>query len=197
MNKSENKRPAVYSKPDSSAATVADIAIARMKSGAVVREERVKRAKFSLYIAIAISLIAFFSVYDFVFQTPDSATDANGDVVVTLSQGPQGHYNVAGNINGQSVKFVVDTGATDIAIPMSVAEKLGLPLGRRINTITANGYGVAYETTISSIELGGIKMNGVSASVTEGLVGDTALLGMSFLSRTKVMQENGVMTITF
>lgn len=145
----------------------------------------------------AISLVAFFSVYDFVFQTPGSTTDANGDVVVTVSQGPQGHYNVAGKINGQSVKFVVDTGATDIAIPMSVAKKLGLPLGRRINTITANGYGVAYETTISSIELGGIKMNGFSASVTEGLVGDTALLGMSFLSRTKVMQQNGVMTIIF
>ena len=63
--------------------------------------------------------------------------------------------------------------------------------------ITANGYGTAYETNIKSVELGGIKLNGVSASVSEGLVGETALLGMSFLRRTKVTQEKGVMTITY
>lgn len=182
---------------DPSADNVVDIAIARMKSGAVVKEERKHRVKFALIAGLAIAALAAFSTLDFVFQTPDSQTAANGDIVITLKQGQSGHYLATGEINSEPVRFVVDTGASSLSIPMNVAKRLGLPLGRQITTITANGNGTAYETAIKSVQLGDIKLTGVKAIVTEGLVGDEALLGMSFLSRTKVEQENGVMTITY
>lgn len=176
---------------------VVDIAIARMKSGAVVREERKKRFKFVLFAALGITALAAFSTLDFVYQTPDSETKANGDIVITLTQGQQGHYFAKGEVNGEPVKFIVDTGATEVVIPMKVAKKIDLPLGRKITTVTANGYGTAYETGLKTIQLGDILLKGVKASVSEGLAGDHALLGMSFLSRTNIELNDGTMTITY
>jgi len=95
------------------------------------------------------------------------------------------------------VRFLVDTGATNVAIPMKVAKKLGLPLGRQFNTMTANGVGTAYETGIKSITLGDITLTGVDASVSEGLIGEQILLGMSFLGRTRIEQDSGVMKIIY
>lgn len=182
---------------ESNADNVVDIAIQRMKSGAVVKEERKHKFKFVLFAALGVAALAAFSTLDFVFQTPNSETAANGDIVITLKQGQSGHYMATGKINGESVKFIVDTGASDVAIPMKVAKKLGLPLGQQLTTITANGYGTAYDTGLKSIELGDIKLTGIRASVSEGLVGEEALLGMSFLSRAKVETHNGIMTITY
>jgi len=176
---------------------VVDIAIARMKAGAVVKEERNQRFKFVAIGALVITGLVAFSRLDFVYKTPDSATNANGEITVTLQQGQGGHYMAAGKINDRPVKFLVDTGATDVAIPLSVAEDIGLPLGLSFRTVTANGYGTAYQTKIKSIALGDIKLTGVSASVSEGLTGEAILLGMSFLRKTKVQTEDGVMTITY
>lgn len=176
---------------------IVDNAIARMKSGAVVKEERSQRFKYVLFAAFGIAALAAFSTLDFVFQTPDSQTAANGDITITLKADQRGQYLATGKINGESVKFLVDTGATNIAIPMSVAKKLGLPLGLQSTTITANGYGTSYETAIETVQLGDIKLSGIKATVSAGLPEDTALLGMSFLRRTKVETEKGVMTITY
>ena len=184
-------------KENLSADDIVDNAIARMKSGAVVKEERTDRLKFAFFTAAFIAAIVAFLTYDFVYQNPNSETAANGDIVITLKQGQQGHYYATGKINAEPVKFLVDTGATDVAIPMSVAKKLDLRMGRKLTTITANGYGTAYETTIKTIQLGDITLKGVKASVSEGMIGDAALLGMSFLSRTKVEQHKGIMTITY
>lgn len=176
---------------------IVDNAISRMQTGAVVKEERTQRFKFVLFAAIGIAALAAFSRLDFVYQTPDSETAANGDIVITLQQGQSGHYMATGKINGESIRFIVDTGASDVAIPMNVAKKIGLPLGMKQTTITANGYGTAYDTAIKTIELGDIKLTNIEASVTEGLPDDIALLGMSFLGRTKIAQDKGVMTITY
>jgi len=180
-----------------SADDIVDNAIARMKSGAIVKEDRTDRLKLAFLSAAFIAAITAFLTYDFVYQNPDSETAANGDIVITLNQGQQGHYYATGKINSEPVKFLVDTGATNVVLPMSVAKRLDLPLGRKLTTITANGYGTAYETAIKTIQLGDITLKGVKASVSEGMIGDAALLGMSFLRRTKVEQNKGVMTITY
>jgi len=176
---------------------VVDIAIARMKTGAVVKEERKHKFKFVAYVALAIAAIAGFSQLDFMYQNPVSETDANGDITITLNQGQSGHYFATGKINGEDVKFIVDTGATSVSIPMKVAKRLGLPLGQKFRTTTANGYGTSYATGIKSIQLGDITLTNVEATVSEGLTGEEALLGMSFLRRTRVEQENGVMKIIY
>lgn len=198
MDTDDKKKPDKVSKPvGKNAENVVDIAMARMKTGAVVKEERTQRFKFILYATAVIAGLAAFSTLDFVYQTPDSETKPNGDIVITLKQGQSGHYMATGKINGESVKFVVDTGASNVAIPLAIAKKLDLPLGQKLTTITANGYGTAYETKIESIQIGDIKLTNVEATVSEGLVGDEGLLGMSFLGKTKFEQHNGIMTITY
>jgi len=182
---------------DASADEVVDVAIARMMSGAVVKEERQQRFKFIAIAALIITGLVVFAGYDFVYQTPDSKINASGQTTLSLRQGQGGHYMAAGKINGEPVKFLVDTGATDVAIPMSVAKKIGLPIGLAFRTKTANGYGTGYETRIKTIALGDIELTDVSASVSEGLTGEEILLGMSFLRKTKVETENGVMKITY
>jgi len=176
---------------------VVDEAIARMMSGAVVKEERKQRFKFIAIAALVMTGIIVFAGLDFVYQTPSSEQTANGQTTISLRQGHGGHYMASGKINGESVKFLVDTGATDVAIPMSVAKRIGLPLGLSFRTKTANGFGTGYETAIDTISLGDIKLTGVKASVSEGLTGEEILLGMSFLRKTKVETENGVMKITY
>lgn len=182
---------------NTSADEVVDVAIERMMSGAVVKEERKQRFKFIAIAALIITGLVVFSSFDFVYRTPESETTAGGQITVSIPQGQGGHYLAAGKINGEPVKFLVDTGATDVAIPMSVAKKVGLPLGTSFRTKTANGFGVGYETRIETIGLGDIELTGVKASVSEGLTGDEILLGMSFLRKTKVETENGVMKITY
>lgn len=198
MEKFDEKKPEDNDLHDNASADkVVDIAIARMMSDAVVKEERKQRVKFILYGALIITGLVLFAGLDFVYQTPDSKTTATGETTVTIRQGQGGHYMAAGRINDQPVKFLVDTGATDVAIPLSVAKEIGLPLGMSFRTITANGYGKAYETGIKTIALGDIELTGVKASVSEGLTGDAILLGMSFLGKTKVETEKGVMKITY
>jgi len=197
LEKHSQKPPANTNFDDQdSADKVVDIAIARMKADSVVKEERMSRFKLIAIAAACIAGLAAFGSLDFIYKTPSSETTKDGNTVVTLKQGPEGHYRAAGKINGERVQFLVDTGATNVAIPMSVAKRIGLPIGMSFQTMTANGYGVAYESGMKTIELGDIKLNGVAASVTEGLVGEEILLGMSFLGRTKVEQDKGVMTIT-
>ncbi len=197
MDKFKEKPADNTPQPELTPSEIADNAIERMMTGAVVKEERTIRFKFSIIVGIIVAAIAAFSTFNFKYQTPTSETAANGNTVVTLKQDSQGHYLATGKINGKPVKFLVDTGATQVSIPMTIAKELGLPLGLKRKIITANGYGSAYDTNIQSVELGGIKLNGISAGVSEGLVDDTALLGMSFLRRTKITQEKGVMTITY
>lgn len=191
--KSDENQPSDATNADE----IVDVAIARMMSGAVVKEERQQRFKFITIAALIITGLVVFAGLDFVYKTPDSKTTATGEITVSIPQGRGGHYLAAGKINDQPVKFLVDTGATDVAIPMSVAKKLGLPLGMSFRTKTANGFGVGYETGLKTIALGDIELTGVKASVSEGLTGEEILLGMSFLRKTKVETDNGVMKITY
>lgn len=166
-------------------------------SGAVVKEERKQRFKFIAIAAIIITGLVVFTSLDFIYRTPTSERAANGQTTVSIQQGQGGHYLAAGKINGEPVKFLVDTGATNVSIPLSVAKRLDLPIGLSFVTKTANGFGTGYETAIKNITLGDIELTGVEASVSEGLTGEEILLGMSFLRKTKVETENGVMKITY
>ncbi|RDX35384.1 TIGR02281 family clan AA aspartic protease, partial [Idiomarina sp. HD9-110m-PIT-SAG05] len=68
----------------------------------------------------------------------------NGQVTVVLEQNRMGHYVARGKVNGQSVTFLLDTGATLVAIPEGLAQKLGLRKGRQGMSQTANGRVITY-----------------------------------------------------
>jgi aspartyl protease family protein len=115
---------------------------------------------------------------------------------VTLAADRHGHFVTDGAVNGNPVRFLVDTGATSIALPGRDAVRLGLDYrkGARGMTQTANGPVVVYRVILDRVRLGGIELQVVEAVVIEqGL--DMALLGMSFLNRVEMRREGQTMTL--
>ncbi|GGX94662.1 aspartyl protease [Litchfieldella qijiaojingensis] len=102
---------------------------------------------------------------------------------VILKRNASGHFMATGRINGEPVEFLLDTGATYLAVPANLADRLGLERGRPAFFHTANGRVQGYLTEIDQVSLGGLSTHKVRGSINPGMGGDTALLGMSFLNR--------------
>lgn len=115
---------------------------------------------------------------------------------VTLYADSRGHFIADGSVNGIPVRFMVDTGATVIALPASDARRLGMDYlkGARGMVQTANGPAPAYRVQLDVVKLGGVQLNSVEAIVIEqGL--NMALLGMSFLNRVEMRREGELMML--
>ena len=122
-------------------------------------------------------------------QTPVSTTSGNGSVETRLQRNRYGHYVADGTINGHRVTFMVDTGASRIAIPGSVADAIGLKPGVPSLINTANGSTTAYATRLDSVTLGDIQIRNLRGYITPTLHGDEVLLGMNFLKRLEMIQR--------
>jgi aspartyl protease family protein len=130
-------------------------------------------------------------------QTYSSGAASAGAQSVTLSAVSGGHFMADGQINGGDIRFLVDTGATTVAIPASAANRLGIDYrkGRRGTSQTAAGLAEVYVVRLDSIRVGGIELLNIEAVVMErGL--DVALLGNSFLNRMEIRQDGQTMTLT-
>lgn len=130
--------------------------------------------------------------------SPGRLTSANPAVPrqIVMPVGPGGHYTATGLINGQPTSFLVDTGATTMAIGQIEAEKLGLRYlyGKRVVTHTANGLVPAYEIQLASVRIGNMEVRDVDAIVIPAAM-PYVLLGNSFLNRFQMRRENDVMTL--
>ncbi len=129
-------------------------------------------------------------------QTYSSRAAAAGSQSVTLSAGAGGHVFTDGHVNGGSVRFVVDTGATMVTLPGSDAVRLRIDYrkGEAVTMQTAAGPTPAYRIKLDTVRIGGIELNNVDGVVIEkGLA--VALLGMSFLNRVEMKQEGDRMTM--
>jgi aspartyl protease family protein len=115
---------------------------------------------------------------------------------VTLAADPRGHFFTDGAINGSPVRFLVDTGATTVALPASDAVRLGIDYrkGKRAFSNTAGGVVPIYVVTLDTVRLGSIELTGVEASVVESGLG-VALLGMSFLNRVEMKRDGHTMVL--
>ena len=125
------------------------------------------------------------------------APSASDRQQVTLSADAGGMFVSEGAINGAPVRFVVDTGASSIALPGREAQRLGIDYrkGRQLVMNTANGVVPAYRVILDRVKLGGIELNAVEGVVIEqGL--DITLLGMSFLNRLEMQRDGQTMTLT-
>lgn len=116
-------------------------------------------------------------------------------IEVRLVSSRQGHYVSGGQINGNDVTFLLDTGATQVAVPIGVAEQLGLEVGVPIMIRTANGQATAHKTRLDRLKLGAIELRDVPALIAPGMHGDEVLLGMSALKQLEFTQRDGTLTL--
>jgi aspartyl protease family protein len=123
------------------------------------------------------------------------ASEGSGKQIVLTAQ-TGGHFYAPGTINGKAVRFVVDTGATLVALDQYEADRLGIDWknGRRGMSRTANGDMPSFRTTLPSVRIGDVQVYNVDAVVSPTPM-PYILLGNSFLTRFQMKRENDVMTL--
>ena len=124
-----------------------------------------------------------------------ASVQRNGQQELELQRNKYGHYVASGMINQQPVVFMLDTGATDISIPLKVAKRLGLQPGRAVTYQTANGPALNYATQLDSVSLGDITLYNLPASINPNVNQDDVLLGMSFLKHLEFSQKGNTLTL--
>lgn len=122
------------------------------------------------------------------------APAAAREIVIPASTG--GHFVTSGSIDGHAVRFMVDTGATLVAIGQADAERLGLDYrdGQRLQSQTANGMVVVHAVTLRSLRVGEVELHDVPAVVVPAAM-PLVLLGNSFLGRFQLQRDNDVMRL--
>ena len=126
-----------------------------------------------------------------------TAGPVNNDPV-SLYADSQGHFYGNLNINGASLKYVVDTGATSVSMNSGDAKfaKIDYLKGEKISMSTANGEVGAYLVKLNTLKIGTITLNNIDAVITEGGSPPYVLLGMSALNRLEMKRDNSIMTLT-
>ena len=124
-----------------------------------------------------------------------AASEGSGSQIV-LTAGTGGHFITRGSINGKTVRFLVDTGATNIALSQAEADRIGLNYrnGERGISNTANGQVIVYRTLLDVVRIGDVQVYNVAATVLPAQM-EAVLLGNSFLTRFQMKRENDVMTL--
>jgi len=119
----------------------------------------------------------------------------NGESTIVLERNRAGHYVAPGMINGVAVTFLLDTGATNLALPKALADRIGLQRGAMGMSSTANGYVRSWLTRLDRVELGPFVLQDVQASILPTMPGDEVLLGMNFLKHLELIQKGNELII--
>lgn len=123
------------------------------------------------------------------------STVRDGVAEVVLQRNRYGHYLAAGEINGHPVTFLLDTGATDVSVPLAVAERVGLEAGPQRRYQTANGPITTYTTRLASVRVGEIELKRIRAHINPAMQQEEVLLGMSFLKHLEMVQRGNQLTL--
>lgn len=130
-----------------------------------------------------------------IVSTAPGSSDGGKSIVLWAE--PNGFFRAYGSINGIAVKFLVDTGASAVAMNRMTADRLGLDYksGKRGVASTAGGYVGAYSVRLDRVKVGSITLHNVDASVIDGTHPEEVLLGMSFLGRLDMRREGAKMEL--
>jgi len=162
--------------------------------------ERTGKMMWIIFWCLAIAALAYYfndKINEKFNPNQHVQSVVNGEnVSIILQQNSQGHYLASGTINGHSVNFLLDTGATLISIPMNLAQQLKLPQGKPYPVSTANGQVIVFSTQISSLEIGALSFNNLEGHLNSGMQGNTILLGMSALKHLDLIQKNNTLTLS-
>lgn len=140
----------------------------------------------------------FFGQWEARQENPNAVVTSEhheGYIEVKLLGNGQGHFVANGQINAQPVEFMLDTGATDVAVPATLADRLGLERGAPVTLSTANGHSQGYRTQLDRLKLGDIVLHDVRAVVAPGLDAKQVLLGMSALKQLEFTQRSGTLLL--
>ena len=125
-----------------------------------------------------------------------SKSGGKGNKIV-LKAGSGGHFMTAGQVNGKAVQFMVDTGATSVAMSSVDAERAGIQYkaGRSVSLSTANGNAQGFQVKLDSVRVGEVEVLNVDAVVMPQAM-PFMLLGNSFLNRFQMLRDNDQLTLT-
>lgn len=133
-------------------------------------------------------------------ESPASVGAGQGGAIggskIVLSAGNGGHFMTLGSINGKAVQFMVDTGATTVAMGAAEAQRMGLDYttGKPVRMNTANGQTLGYLLTLNSVRVGDVEVFNVDAIVSPQAM-PFVLLGNSFLTRFSMRRDNDQMVL--
>ncbi len=157
-----------------------------------------------LFVSFALGLLVLTALFDGLLESqsnpnrdPETAELDGGSLEVALRRNRQGHYVTSGELNGLEVVFLLDTGATDVAIPAEIAAAAGLRRGPAGRAVTANGTVTVYSTRIDSLSIGNITLRDVPASITPSIADELILLGMSALRQVEFTQRGDTLTLRY
>lgn len=157
-------------------------------------QNRGKSLYWAAIVAIMLGLTALFQGVTRDNQLAQSVLTSDGEIALVLNRQRDGHYYAEGTINGSAVAFLVDTGASDVALSSAVARTLGLEFGPEITVMTAAGPVRGWITRLDQIQIGPLLLRNVRATITDKL-GEQALLGMSFLKHFSMIQEGDTLIL--
>ncbi len=125
-------------------------------------------------------------------QVEGAARESVGGDTLVLVPDSQGHYYAGGSINGATVRFLLDTGATMVSMGRSDARRAGVSLqgAQRVRAQTANGVVTVWQVRLDSVRVGDLVLHGVDGLVHEADM-PQVLLGMSFLQRMDMERQGG------
>lgn len=118
--------------------------------------------------------------------------------VVTIPRNNQNQYLTTAHINGRGTPVIVDTGANIVAMSLNHARTLGIDAsqGQPGPVETAGGVMTARFVMLNSVSVGGIRVDNVEATVVESDYPATVLLGMSYLRHVKMLEHNGILSLS-
>ena len=150
---------------------------------------------YATWVLLIIMLTFLFSRWLEQQQNPNrhllESASSEDDAELTLLRNRMGHYVAPGYINGAPVVFLLDTGATHVALSEELANELGLIRGHVATSMTANGLVQGWMTELDRVQLGPFSMSGIRATIMPSMQGSEVLLGMNFLKHLEMMQKGG------
>lgn len=165
-----------------------------------MQQQRMGKGMIIVAWVLALALLTYyFSHRQKALDNPNQnviSQQSNGHVEVILRRNQNNHYVFNGSINQTPVTFFVDTGATDVTIPQSVANDLHLQRGYPLSAQTANGTITVYSTLLKTLTIGEITLRNVRATINPAMQGPKILLGMSALKNLQFVQKNGQLHIS-
>jgi aspartyl protease family protein len=144
---------------------------------------------------VSLAIVAYFGMNALTGPKVASVVKStNGALEIVIPRSRNGHYYVEGAINGRAMTFMVDTGATTVAIDPRVARAAGLPKGYPATFGTASGQAPGETVPRQSVTVGGLRIDDVTIAVIDG-VGEVGLLGQNVLRHLDVTQSGDRMIL--